>query len=63
MKGIVLINAYSKMKEPLFCAQRLKEEFAKRGVTVEIRRNDFYAVTVDGQLSCRLDCDFCICLD
>ena len=64
MKGIILINAYSQMPELLFCAQRLKEEFAKRGVEVEIKRNDFFAVTAGEQLGCALrGVDFCVYLD
>ena len=64
MKGIILINAYSQMPEPLFCAGRLKEEFEKRGVEIEIRRNDFFAVTAAEQLGCALHgIDFCVYLD
>ena len=64
MRGIILVNAYSKMKEPLFCAKRLQEEFEKRGVFTEIRRNDFFAAIVDGSVKCDLKgYDFCVYLD
>ena len=63
MRGIILINAYSEMKEALHCAQRLKAELEERGVPADIKRNDLYAVTVDGQLNCKLGYDFCIYLD
>ena len=64
MKGIILINAYSKLQEALLCAERLKEEFEKRGVEVQIRRNDFYAVSVSETLNCHLSgYDFCVYLD
>ena len=64
MKGIILINAYSNMKEALYQAERLKEEFEKRGVPTHIRRNDLFAVTVSDALVCKLkDYDFCVYLD
>ena len=64
MKGIVFINAYSDMKDMLYGAERLKAEFAKRGVSLEIRRNDLYAVRVSDTLQCDLQgYDFCIYLD
>ena len=64
MKGIILVNAYSKMQEPLACAKRLQEEFEKRGVFIEIKRNDFLPVAVEGFVKCDLqDYDFCVYLD
>lgn len=64
MKGLILINAYSDMKEALYQSERLKEEFAKRGVRADIKRNDFFAVTVSGDLNCELGgYDFCVYLD
>ena len=44
MKGLILINAYNRMPEVIYQAERLKEEFENRGVAAEIRRNDFFAV-------------------
>lgn len=64
MKGIILINAYSDMKEALYQSERLEEEFIKRGVPVDVRRNDFFAVSVSETLQCGLkDYDFCVYLD
>ena len=64
MKGIILINAYSRMKEALHAAERLKEEFANRGVQADVKRNDFFAVSVSDTLQCALaDYDFCVYLD
>ena len=64
MKGLVLVNAYSKMQEPLDCARRLKEEFEKRGVQIDIRRNDFFAVAVAKSVRCNLSgYAFCVYLD
>ena len=64
MKGIILINAYSRMKEALYQSERLKEEFLKRGVEADIRRNDFFAVTASDTLACELSgYDFCVYLD
>lgn len=64
MKGILIINAYSDMKDMLYGAERIREEFAKRGVPIDIRRNDQYAVSVSDTLECDLqEYDFCIYLD
>ena len=66
MKGLILINAYSKIKSALDQAERLKEEFAALGVSVDIRRNDFFAAYVgnDGNLAYNsINYDFCVYLD
>lgn len=64
MKGLILINAYAQMPELLSQAERLREEFEKRGVTAQVRRNDFFAVTVSGTLECGIaGYDFCVYLD
>ena len=64
MKGIILTNAYSDMKEALYQAERLKQEFEKRDVPIDIRRNNLFAVTVSDALVCKLkDYDFCVYLD
>ena len=64
MKGIILVNAYSRMKEALYGPERLKEDFERRGVAIDIRRNDFFAVAVSGEIDCALSgYDFCIFLD
>lgn len=64
MKGLILINAYSEMKEAYYQAERIREEFEKRGVCTQIRRNDFFAVAVSDKLECAVgDYDFCVFLD
>lgn len=64
MKGLILVNAYSEMKEARYQAERLKEEFEKRGVPADILRNDFFAVSVSEKLNCGLSgYDFCVFLD
>ena len=48
----------------LYGAERIREEFEKRGVPLEIRQNDLYAVSVSDTLQCDLQgYDFCIYLD
>lgn len=64
MKGLILINAYNRMPEVIYQAERLKEEFENRGVAAEIRRNDFFAVSVANDLICNVkDYSFCVFLD
>lgn len=64
MKGLILINAYNRMPEVVYQSERLKEEFGKRGVKADIRRNDFFAVAVSKDLVCSVkDYDFCVFLD
>ena len=64
MKGILFTNAYSEMQEALYGAERMQEEFEKRGVQLDIRRNDLYAVCVSDTLQCDLQgYDFCIYFD
>ena len=64
MRGIILINAYSKMKEALHQSGRLKEEFEKRGVAIDVKRNDLFAVALSDALECGLEgYDFCVYLD
>jgi len=65
-KGLIIVNAYSTLKSATYQAERLKEEFSALGVEVEIRRNDFFPVTVcgDGKLAYKpVNCDFCVYLD
>ncbi len=64
-KGIIIINAYSKLEHALNQSIRLKEEFLRLGVEIDIRRNDFFAAYVDddGRLKSRIDYDFCVYLD
>ncbi len=64
MKGLILINAYNRMPEVIHQSERLKEELEKRGVTADIKRNDFFAVSVANDLECKVkDYEFCVFLD
>lgn len=65
-QGLILVNAYWKSEAEINQSRRLKEEFARMGVSVDVRRNDFFPVHVngDGALEKRLDpYDFCVYLD
>lgn len=63
-KGLILVNAYAEMQEMRYQSERLREEFEKRGVRAEIRRNDFFPVSVSKELECSLKgFDFCVFLD
>lgn len=42
-RAIIIINAYSTLPTGLNQAKRLKSEFSRLGVDVEIRRNGFFA--------------------
>ena len=45
-KCVILLNAYSKMKEPLNQANRLKDELFKLGVLADIKRNDGFLLGI-----------------
>lgn len=65
-KGLILINAYVTLKHSLYQSSRLKEEFEKMGVTIDILENDaFYALINDkGEIESKLsNYDFCIYLN
>ena len=65
-KGLILINAYSKLESSLNQSKRLKEELEKLGVAVDILRNDFFAAKLDGLgniVTKAEGYDFCIYLD
>lgn len=65
-KGLILINAYSRLPSALHQSGRLQEELAALGVQCEIKRNDFFPLSTDGQgdIESRLPAyDFCIYLD
>ncbi len=65
-KGLILVNAYSKLEHSLNQSVRLKAELENMGVRAEIRRNDFFAAYIDGKgnlQSCADEYDFCIYLD
>ena len=65
MKGLILINAYSRMRAFEVQASRLEEEFAAIGIETDVRRNDgFLARIENGGISA--DCgeySFCVYLD
>lgn len=65
-KGLILINAYSKLKSSLNGSQRLKEELEKLGVCADIYRNDYFVAHINrsGDIETQVDgYDFCIYLD
>ncbi|HKL73515.1 MAG TPA: RimK family alpha-L-glutamate ligase [Clostridia bacterium] len=65
MKGLIINNAYNKSITLLNQSIRLKEEFDKLDVDVEIKRNDFFpAIIAAGKLQSTInDFDFCVYLD
>lgn len=65
MKGIILINAYSKDQPWVRQAKRLRDEFEALGVTASIVKNDgFNAAVIGGRLDISYpECDFCVYLD
>ena len=64
MKGLILINAYSRMRAFEVQSSRLAEEFEAIGVEADVRRNDgFLARVEDGSISVGLGYDFCVYLD
>ena len=65
MKGIILTNAYVNTGDIAFQPNRLKEEFEKLGVSIDVKPNDFFpAIIDDGEIKTTLSCyDFCIFLD
>ena len=51
-QGIIIINPYEIPKESVFQAQRLKEEFEKKNVSVEIVTDTFlHSKIQDGKIS------------
>lgn len=64
-KGIIIINPYLVPKESVHQAERLKEEFNKLGVDVDIVTDSFLqSILVDGNLKTKIkDIDFAIYLD
>lgn len=66
MRGVILINAYSKLEHGLYQSTRLKEELNKLGIATDIRRNNFFATAISdyGDVISRLrEYAFCIYLD
>lgn len=64
-RGLILINAYSKLEHSLNQSRRLKEEFEKADVQIDIKRNDCFLASIDDNGNIRADAqyDFCIYLD
>lgn len=64
-RGLILINAYSKLEHSLNQSRRLKEEFEKLNIRTDIRNNNFFASTIDdcGNICSDLNYDFCVYLD
>ena len=64
-RGLILINAYSKLEHSLNQSKRLKEEFEKLGVRIDIKHNDFFIASIDdnGIIKTDVNYDFCIYLD
>ena len=56
MKGLIIVNAYSKMQSSNNQALRLKDEFEKLGVEIDIKTNDFFAAYI-------LNNEICTCVD
>lgn len=66
MRGIIFTNAYSTLAEASYQPIRLKEEFEKLGVDIDIKRNSFFPCQVGANGSLRLDLqsyDFCVYWD
>jgi len=65
MKGLILINAYSRMRAFEVQSSRLVEEFRGLGVPVDILRNDSFLASIeDSDIRVGLDeYSFCIYLD
>lgn len=65
MKGLILNNAYYETPSTRYQSQRLKEEFAKLDVEVDVKRNNLFgAEIVSGELkSFAGEYDFCVYLD
>ena len=64
LKGIIIINPFRVPRQSVEQANRLKEEFNKLNVNVQIVDNGYLMSEINEQgLSCNLDCDFAIYLD
>lgn len=65
MKGFILVNAYSKNEEYLYQANRLKEEFAIKGVAIDIieGKNSFLYIENNNIISNISQYDFCVFWD
>lgn len=65
-KGIIFNNAYSNIKSSVYQSERLKEEFDKLDVQIDIVKNNYFANYIDecGNIKSEIiNYDFCIYLD
>lgn len=65
-KGLILVNAYYNPPSYYNQSERLKEEFEKRGVYIDVLKNDFFPAFISetGEISSLTnEYDFCIYLD
>ena len=64
MKGLILVNAYTRSEHELYQPRRIREELAEMGVEADIRRNDFVPAYLDGGVKpCVQGYDFGVYLD
>ena len=64
MKGLLAINAYFDGEEYLYQPKRMKEEFEKRGVECDIKRNDDFSCRIEnGDIVFPNEYDFCVYWD
>ncbi len=64
MKGIIIINPFLIPQESVLQAKRLKQEFNKKGVEIEIISDGYLKSLIDGGcIKCELSADFIIYLD
>jgi ribosomal protein S6--L-glutamate ligase/gamma-F420-2:alpha-L-glutamate ligase len=64
MKGLIINNAYNTSSTYLNQSIRLKEEFEKLKIAVDIKRNDFFPAITNGLIESTVkDYDFCVYLD
>ncbi len=64
-KGLIIINAYSNLTSSLNQSSRLKEEFLKLNVEIDVKRNnEFMCGIKNSKITCSaLNYDFCVYLD
>ena len=64
MKGIIVINGYSKTEGIAYQVKRLTEEFVNIGVKIEVRRtNELLCFIENNCIVSKLKCDFIVYLD
>ena len=63
MKGLILKNAF--YDAPVYAHQcaRIKEELEKLGIAADVRANDFFPASLDGDVHAETGYDFCVFLD